>query len=218
MSADWISLTDAAGMLAAAIFEQGKGITPTARRAYAAQHIIEARKMIERLWRNGTLTLRAGRIETLSDKGSTDIAIHTEIDPRSLDDAFFHEPEVLSELGSDGARFKATDISVSRPDLEEWLAHTTRPEKATKAEPTLKPERRGRKQAADWEAYFDAFKAKVQAEGYPDELNVRGWNMQADVERWVTDLLESEGASAGVSTVRTHVQEFLERIRSEINS
>ncbi|RWK36639.1 hypothetical protein [Mesorhizobium sp.] len=78
--------------------------------------------------------------------------------------------------------------------------------------------RRGRKKVADWDAYYLAFKTKIAADGFPDELNDVGWNKQADVERWVTDLLEREGYSAANSTVRGHVVAFLERARSEIQN
>ncbi|MER9171244.1 hypothetical protein NKI12_28740 [Mesorhizobium australicum] len=132
MIAEWIPLTEAAGMVTAALFRDVKGVTPTARRAYATQHLAESLEMIERLWRHGSIMFRAGRIETLDDGGSIVVAVDQEIDPRTLDDAFFHEPDVLRERGSrrnsqghweDIVTFKATEISVSRPDLEEWLAH-----------------------------------------------------------------------------------------------
>ena len=39
--------------------------------------------------------------------------------------------------------------------------------------------KRGRRPGADWDAYYLAFKAKVEADGDPDALNVEGWNKQA---------------------------------------
>lgn len=138
-ASDWIPLKEAAGTLAAALFKV-EGVTPTARRAAAAQHVAYAHTMIERLWRTGVLAFRAGRVETLSEGGSTVTALDTEIDPRNLDDAYFFEPGILSERGFDVTRFKATEISVSRPDFDEWLSRrvgTTSTPKAEKSPPSV---------------------------------------------------------------------------------
>ncbi|TIR21786.1 MAG: hypothetical protein E5X33_12025 [Mesorhizobium sp.] len=137
MTGEWIPLEKAAETLAAAMFKN-EGVTPTTRRAYAARHIADSRKMIESLWRTGTLSLRAGSIETRSG-----IAADVDLDPRTLEDAFFFEPEVLSgsRLGEAGWEdIKASDISVSRPDFDEWLKYNDlgpRIPKAGKSPPSV---------------------------------------------------------------------------------
>ncbi|MER9529586.1 hypothetical protein NKI89_07205 [Mesorhizobium sp. M0309] len=122
-----------------------------------------------------------------------------------------------------GVRFLTYgEIPRDQPVRDRITAANKLPSEAQPAAPASPPAKsqaqRGRRKVADWEDYFEALKTKIAAVGYPDELNVKGWDKQADVERWVTDLLEREGCSAGVSTVRGYVAEFLARIRPEIQN
>lgn len=120
-----------------------------------------------------------------------------------------------------GVRFLTYgEIPRDHPVRDRIRAANKLPNEAQPATPPAAgpPAKRGRRKAADWEAYFEALKTKIAVVGYPDELNVRGWDKQADVERWVTELLEREGCSAGVSTVREYVAKFLARIRPEIQN
>lgn len=77
-------------------------------------------------------------------------------------------------------------------------------------------EKRGRKGKLPWDEVYLAFVDKCQRDGFPDDLNVNGWSIQADVERWITELAEREdpeGVSTG--TARTHAREFMARYRAE---
>lgn len=76
---------------------------------------------------------------------------------------------------------------------------------------TLKS-KRGRKQAADWSAYEERLRDKISTDGAPDMNNVSGWQKQADVERFIRELVEHDGCTAEVSTVRSHVKKMLDRI------
>lgn len=69
--------------------------------------------------------------------------------------------------------------------------------------------RRGAKPKADWEAYREAFQDKCKADGTPSLTNVDGWQILADVERWLSALVERDGYSIGESTVRKRANEFM---------
>ena len=78
----------------------------------------------------------------------------------------------------------------------------------------IRASKRGRKPGADWDAYFLAFEAKVKADGYPDALNVEGWNKQADVERWLAEQAARDHCSPASSTIRRHAKTFLAKVRN----
>lgn len=67
----------------------------------------------------------------------------------------------------------------------------------------------------DWDAFRDAFFAKVHSKtppDWPDTLNVEGWQTQADVERWVQELaVRGGGKEPSVSSIREHVSEWLSK-------
>jgi hypothetical protein len=74
----------------------------------------------------------------------------------------------------------------------------------------------GRTPKADWDAYFEAFLAKCEADGVPDKLNVEGWQKQADVERYLEELCERDGTRVGTTTIRDHAREFLVRAKRDL--
>ena len=81
------------------------------------------------------------------------------------------------------------------------------------ARPTQPAGRRGTRPKADWPAYEEAFRGEVAKRGMPDETNVDGWQRQADVERWLGDILIREGVEVSEATLRRHARGFLSRAR-----
>jgi hypothetical protein len=82
------------------------------------------------------------------------------------------------------------------------------------ARPTQPAGRRGTRPKADWSAIEEAFRREVAKRGMPDETNVDGWQRQADVERWLGDILIREGVeSISESTLRRRARGFLSRVR-----
>jgi hypothetical protein len=81
--------------------------------------------------------------------------------------------------------------------------------------PTQPADRRGVPPKADWSAIEEAFRHEVAKRGMPDEMNVDGWQRQADVERWIADTLVRRERVEDVSesTVRRHARGFLSRAR-----
>jgi len=77
---------------------------------------------------------------------------------------------------------------------------------------------------ADWTAYQEAFNAKCDDPecGYPDELNVKGWQRQADVQRWLVGLTKRDGATNREgkpfdpkdTTIKNHAREFMVTYRN----
>jgi len=73
---------------------------------------------------------------------------------------------------------------------------------------------RGAPPKADWSAIEEAFRREVAERGMPDETNVDGWQWQADVERWLDDILIHEGVeSVSETTLRRRAKGFLSRAR-----
>jgi hypothetical protein len=72
----------------------------------------------------------------------------------------------------------------------------------------------GRPAAADWEAVEEAIRIKIKECGFPEQGN-RGWGIQADVERFATDVLDARSDNVGETAIRTHVREILQKLRSE---
>jgi len=82
------------------------------------------------------------------------------------------------------------------------------------ARPTQPAGRRGTFPKADWSAIEEAFRREVAERGVPDELNVDGWQRQADVERWLGNILIREGVeSISEATLRRRAKDFLSRAR-----
>jgi hypothetical protein len=82
------------------------------------------------------------------------------------------------------------------------------------AQPTQPAGRRGTLPKADWSAIEEAFRHEVAKRGMPDETNDDGWQLQADVERWLGEILIRERVeSISESTLRRHARDFLSRAR-----
>ena len=87
-------------------------------------------------------------------------------------------------------------------------AHTPAARPAASAGP------RGRRPKADWPAIEEAFRRVLAERGMPDETNVDGWQRQADVERWLRNILIREGVeSVSEATLRRRANNFLSRAR-----
>ena len=72
---------------------------------------------------------------------------------------------------------------------------------------------RGVPPKADWSAIEETFRCKVAECGMPDETNVDGWQRQADVERWLSNILIRERVKVSEATLRRHAKGFLSRAR-----
>ena len=70
----------------------------------------------------------------------------------------------------------------------------------------------GRPPKGDWEAIEDALAARIERDGEPEPRNIDGWQRQADVYRWVADLLVREGVDVSETTIKTHVGKMLKRM------
>ena len=81
------------------------------------------------------------------------------------------------------------------------------------AQPTQPAGRRGTAPKADWSAIEEAFRCEVAERGMPDETNVDGWQRQADVERWLSNILIRERVGVSEATLRRHAKGFLSRAR-----
>lgn len=70
----------------------------------------------------------------------------------------------------------------------------------------------GRVAKYDWSAARDALVRKIAEEGLPDpELGADGWRCQADVERWVRDVLDHDGKGGpSAGAVREKVGPWLQ--------
>jgi len=76
--------------------------------------------------------------------------------------------------------------------------------------PTQPADGRGAPQKVDWSAIKEAFRREVAARGMPDKTNVKGWQRQADVERWIDNKLIEKGMeSVSESTLRIYARKFL---------
>ncbi|MCV0395921.1 MAG: hypothetical protein K5872_06655 [Rhizobiaceae bacterium] len=68
---------------------------------------------------------------------------------------------------------------------------------------------------ADWPAIEEAFQREVQERGLPDALNEHGWQRQADVERWIADILVREGVEVSETTRKNYARQFLHGARGQ---
>ena len=87
------------------------------------------------------------------------------------------------------------------------------PTQTPAALPTQPAGRRGSAPKADWSAIEEAFRREVAERGMPDETNVDGWQRQADVERWLSNILIRERVGVSEATLRRHAKGFLSRAR-----
>jgi hypothetical protein len=81
---------------------------------------------------------------------------------------------------------------------------------ALRADPSPKS-RRGGVEKADWETYQRIFSEKVAKEGYPDLQNEKGWQRQADVERWLDGLVKQDRVDISPSTLARHAKAFMKK-------
>src|SRR5262249_21561550 len=96
-------------------------------------------------------------------------------------------------------------------DLKQFVAAFEPPTHTPATQPAG---RRGTRPKADWSAIEEAFRRVVAERGMPDELNVDGWQRQADVERWLGNILSRESVeSVSESTLRRRAKDFLSRAR-----
>jgi hypothetical protein len=72
----------------------------------------------------------------------------------------------------------------------------------------------GRPPGADWEAVEQALRIEVKARGFPEPGN-KDWETQADVERWVANLLQHRKEEVGDTRIRDHVREIIAKLRTE---
>jgi hypothetical protein len=89
-----------------------------------------------------------------------------------------------------------------------WIARAKR----TDDPPLRRAPVGGRPPTVDWETIEDALALEVKARGVPDRENPKGWRTQADVERWINNLLSDRGDQASDTTVRDHTREMLSRL------
>jgi len=72
----------------------------------------------------------------------------------------------------------------------------------------------GRKSTVDWDAVQCALENQIKQRGMFGPDNGTGWQSQADVERFVADLLSGRGEKAAEATIREHVKEMLKVIKA----
>jgi hypothetical protein len=70
----------------------------------------------------------------------------------------------------------------------------------------------GRPAAADWDVVALAIEQEIDKRGFP-EHGLKGWETQADVERFVADFLQSRNTEVSDSTIRDRVREILNKLR-----
>lgn len=81
--------------------------------------------------------------------------------------------------------------------------------------PAVEKNKGGRPGKADWPAIEEAFKQEVATRGFPDPLNEDGWRYQADVVRWIEEMLDREGVEVAPSTCKNWASRFMENARPE---
>jgi hypothetical protein len=98
--------------------------------------------------------------------------------------------------------FLGARIMVDLDDLETVLAVDT-----------LAQPPGGRPPKYDWEAYREAFKREVKIRGLPERNGgADGWRTQADVVKWVEDLIETEPGYERLpdkSMIKKHVRNWI---------
>ena len=92
---------------------------------------------------------------------------------------------------------------VSLADLGPWLNKNYR----------AKPKSKGRGGApakVDFPALEEAFKKEIEKRGWPEpHLNDDDWRCQADVERWIIDVMKRGGVEISETTARTHARSLM---------
>jgi hypothetical protein len=115
-------------------------------------------------------------------------------------------------------------IELSTADVTEVLcggedsAATMAPATKEAREQPTSVSRRGRRPRADWEAVEIALRDHIKTHDFPNDDNVDlDWRCQADVERWVAQLLDVRNEPIGESRLREKVREILVRIKKAGN-
>jgi hypothetical protein len=76
------------------------------------------------------------------------------------------------------------------------------------------PKRVGRRPAADWDVVRDALRLEIDRRGMIGPDNDADWRIQADVERFVSAILEERNEAVAESTVRDRVSNMLKSIEA----
>jgi hypothetical protein len=91
---------------------------------------------------------------------------------------------------------------ISWTDLECWLNEHHRSARKSQT-------KRGAKPKTDWDAIKEAFLEKVKDDDWPNELNVVGWQTQANVEDWIMEMAARDKVGISKSTARRYAVKFL---------
>lgn len=76
------------------------------------------------------------------------------------------------------------------------------------------PKRVGQRPKADWDAVETALRIEIKSRGMIGPDNDPDWQRKADVERWVSKILDERHEGVGESTVRDRVSRMLESIEA----
>ena len=76
------------------------------------------------------------------------------------------------------------------------------------------PKRVGRRPKADWDAVETALRLEIKSRGMIGPDNDADWQRKADVERWVSKILDERQEGVEESTVRDRVSRMLESIEA----
>jgi hypothetical protein len=132
--------------------------------------------------------------------------------PDSWTKRFFPERVFLSEAiapsgGDDDPWGKAVGRTpfLAEAEFQDWLARRD----------PVAPSKGGAPPKADWAALKEAFQREVDVRGFPEPLNVDGWQRQADVERWIAYHLAKEQIEVSETTLKTHARRFLQGARGQ---
>lgn len=118
-------------------------------------------------------------------------------------------PDYPHAVGEERPYFRIEDVDLRT--LKAWLKELTSAEPARAPAGDLTNVRRGGVEKADWEAYRQVFTEKVASDGYPDEHNVKGWQRQADVARWLSELVQRDHVDVAASTLARHAKALMEQ-------
>ena len=109
---------------------------------------------------------------------------------------------------ADGNGMQGVDFS--EEDLKAWAAL----QKRSQPKRHLGPQRRGRRPGADWAVVLDLLRLEVSRRGMIGPKNDADWRIKADVERWVSEIVEARNETAAESTVRNRVTDMLKTIEA----
>lgn len=146
--------------------------------------------------------LRGGALEVrTTDQGYTTNTPQGQYVPDDPDYAYF--------VGEPRAYRKIEEVNLRT--LKAWLKGLVSAEPPRVPEGGSPKDRRGGKEKADWDAYREAFAERVVTDGFPAKTNVEGWQRQADVQRWLADLVQRDGYDVAASTLARHAKELMEQ-------